>query len=901
MRLPLLAVCVLSIATWRVSTAAAQLEPLSEPGLLLKINAVHAGLEYLRTDSATSLRDRADIALRLGYLDEAAGLAAQLRPESPEAADAIVAQIHLKQYNFTDAEQVIRQGLERNPRAESFRWLQFRLLLVQENLPELDNLSLRLLAEDPDFMPALLARATLHYQLLSYDSAAYYYDRAIEKAPDSRWQARAVIGLSGVKSKLGDDQDALDTLVAIINSQTFSDGLLFALCRPLIRLGRIQEVTRILEKTLELNPYNEQAHYYLGNGFARSNYTQLEEEYPQIFADSAGQKALADAKQLLQTGNMNAAETALRSMCAAHPQWIEPPVLLASIGWIRGDFEEARHYFESALTICPDWGRAHNGYAKAMEGKRMKVNIYRDEDWRAFQAQTTPYIPHIAEFVVNWSSLSPRHRKQVALSIAPWKTFVPVLVESGCTYYIKPLYEKLSECPSLETLKDLRISYDSRLWDDVRGCGGFNTVTGIEDVERTIYRSYNTVLHELTHQVHSVLTPDETNEIQDTYRRAKVRERGGTPTFMSRYQGSSVWEYFAEGANAYWSPRRNRYDTREIVRERLFEMDTALVRVVEDFMAIDDDKPYYVIGLVNAAQDLVEKGRAEDALTMGQKAYDHDRTALSVLAILSHIHSILGHHKMAVAFAENLQIRHPTRSKTYIRLAEAHFHQSGDKKEACQLLLRGLPKLESREPSNLRLELGRAFSRAGDYDQAARYFSKVLDYQSDHSDALWGMAVALGDGGKRELAHDYFRAALARRTGIVALRLDYARFLLQGGDTVQARREITEAQLLDPSGHDVITFSGWLDALGGRWSEALRRYDEALELAPHDDLAKILKLEALKAMGRSDEAKALASELRKASKHPQPVWVYSPRLADYESVHQWPEWQLQLLKSVLKR
>lgn len=163
------------------------------------------------------------------------------------------------------------------------------------------------------------------------------------------------------------------------------------------------------------------------------------------------------------------------------------------------------------------------------------------------------------------------------------------------------------------------------------------------------------------------------------------------------------------------------------------------------------------------------------------------------------------------------------------------------------------------------------------------------------------MAVALGDGGKRELAHDYFRAALARRTGIVELRLDYARFLLQGGDTVQARREITEAQLLDPSGYDVITFSGWLDALAGRWSEALRRYDEALELAPHDDLAKILKLEALKAMGRSDEAKALAGELRKASKHSRPVWVYSPRLADYESVHQWPEWQLALLKSVLKR
>jgi hypothetical protein len=58
-------------------------------------------------------------------------------------------------------------------------------------------------------------------------------------------------------------------------------------------------------------------------------------------------------------------------------------------------------------------------------------------------------------------------------------------------------------------MQDARISYDSRLWDDVRGCGGFITVTGIEDVERMIFHKYNTILHEMTHQVHYVLTQTE--------------------------------------------------------------------------------------------------------------------------------------------------------------------------------------------------------------------------------------------------------------------------------------------------------------------------------------------------------------------------------------------------------
>ena len=130
-----------------------------------------------------------------------------------------------------------------------------------------------------------------------------------------------------------------------------------------------------------------------------------------------------------------------------------------------------------------------------------------------------PDVPGIETFVVNWRSLSPRHQKRVALSIAPWKSYIPVLVESGSTYYIKPLYELLSETPGQELLRDQRINYDSRLWDDVRGCGGYNTVTGVEDVERSILDRYNTVLHELTHQVHGVLTAAQKREIQELYRR----------------------------------------------------------------------------------------------------------------------------------------------------------------------------------------------------------------------------------------------------------------------------------------------------------------------------------------------------------------------------------------------
>ena len=139
-------------------------------------------------------------------------------------------------------------------------------------------------------------------------------------------------------------------------------------------------------------------------------------------------------------------------------------------------------------------------------------------------AAEMPEVPGIQQFVVNWQSLSPRHRKRVALSIAPWARYVIVLARGGATFYIKPLYMLLSDCPDMETLHDQRINYDSRLWDDVRGAGGYHTVTGIEDVERTIFDRYDTVLHELSHQVHGVLVADDSREIQEHYRRAKARD-----------------------------------------------------------------------------------------------------------------------------------------------------------------------------------------------------------------------------------------------------------------------------------------------------------------------------------------------------------------------------------------
>src|SRR4029077_7936367 len=103
-------------------------------------------------------------------------------------------------------------------------------------------------------------------------------------------------------------------------------------------------------------------------------------------------------------------------------------------------FAESRDGCFAALQTCSEYGRAHAVLAKALEAQRFAVDVHRAGYEARFRAAAMPDVPGIEKFVANWNSLSPRHQKRVALSVAPWRAFIPVLVEGGATFYIKPVH-----------------------------------------------------------------------------------------------------------------------------------------------------------------------------------------------------------------------------------------------------------------------------------------------------------------------------------------------------------------------------------------------------------------------------------------------------------------------------
>jgi len=549
----------------------------------------------------------------------------------------------------------------------------------------------------------------------------------------------------------------------------------------------------------------------------------------------------------------------------------------------------ARLFFRAALQRCPPYGRAHNGLAKTLEAERLALKRHRADDEARFAATPTPALPDLDRFVLNGPALSPRHGKRVTLSIAPWQRFLPVLIDSGATCYIKSLHQRLSETPGQELLRDRRISYDSRLWDDVRGCGGYHTVTGIEDVERTIVGGYDTVLHELTHQVHALLPAARQRQIEGLYRRTLARQAAGEEAFISRYAGTNVQEYLAEGVHALARPRRDRFDRREIVAERLIERDPELVTLVRELQAGDDVDAAWAVGQVNRGDDHLRRGRTEEALATyrraveGAPAEENARGALLSALLLS--------GDTRAALAESRQAARETpQSATYaLRLAESLWLAGKGLPKAIAYLEDARSTVRFNECHLLDQRLSGLLWIAGDAAGAQTAAERVLQAHADAPFGLWALAQAQALCNAWPAAWAAYEAAVRQRTGVTELRCDYARDLLRAGEVERATEQVEAARLLDPKEPKVLACLAWLQHAKGHPEDARTTAQTALELGPWCDLARLRLALAEQQLGSPETAAiVLKPWRRRLTEARPPEYILRRKLGRYELIYSQP-------------
>jgi tetratricopeptide (TPR) repeat protein len=236
--------------------------------------------------------------------------------------------------------------------------------------------------------------------------------------------------------------------------------------------------------------------------------------------------------------------------------------------------------------------------------------------------------------------------------------------------------------------------------------------------------------------VHSVLTADQNRKIQELYRQAKERDDGSGDAFLSRYAGGSVYEYFAEGANALLSPRRDRFDTREVVRERLTVKDRGLEALVSGLMGWSDVSRSYAVAYTNAGDDRMEHGNVDEALVFYRKALDRD--ALEEKVLVAYIHALGVKGEAEAAYQEG------AKSQAYVSssgLVLAEFGNAPPLRASASGPRRRsrIPRHEARDRYLWTRRSATSLGGGRPTDSLAAYDS-VLAYQADNPRALKAQA-----------------------------------------------------------------------------------------------------------------------------------------------------------------
>lgn len=868
-----------------------------EPLLLAPVRTA-LSIAKARLDAAQHLHDRAELLLAIGHHTKARDLTGELLFGSLDER-LLAAKIFLATHEWTPLLEVARELRQKAWGDDRVRRLGYRLLILQDDLQGLE----RLLHGQPQSQHTAVDHlATVQFQrtLMKYQEARRTCEMLLAQELSAEDRSRGLHALGMTLYHLRSYDAAQEHLLQALDLAPLEAGLLVDLALTLIRLGRTDEAIHAANMALRLAPWNEGAHYLLGNGYTRRDYRQLEQEHPEAFARGADYRTLEEAEDHRTAGRPDEARRLLLRLARQQDALADVRVHLGALSFAAGSHRAARHFFRAALVRCPGYGRAHNGLAKALEAERLALEIHRGADEARFAQTSAPTLPHLDHFLLNGDALSPRHAKRVALSIVPWRRFLPVLISSGATYYIKPLHEKLSDTPEQELLRHRRISYDSRLWDDVRGCGGYRTVTGIEDVERTIRGGYDTVLHELTHQVHALLPAARCRQLEELYRRTLARQAAGEDAFISRYAATNAHEYFAEAAHALARPRRDRYDRREIVAERLRERDPEMVALVQELQTGVDVEDAWAVGQVNRGHHQLRHGCLEEALEAYRQAVERSPEEESTRGALLAALLLSGNHGEARTEAQRAARENPESATYALRLAEAQWLAGDGLPQAIAHLETSRAHVRRDEHHLLDQQLSAWYWIAGNAAAARSAAERVLAEHVDAPHGLWARAQADALGGAWTAAWASYKAAVRQRTGVTALRLDFACDLLRAGDIVNAAEQVNAARLLEPEEPRLLAVLAWLRQAEGHLDRARSNARQALELGPWCDLARLRLALVEQALGRSEAAaEILAPWRRRVEEERPPEYVFRRALGRHDLVHTSPAVERSLVAKLV--
>jgi hypothetical protein len=222
----------------------------------------------------------------------------------------------------------------------------------------------------------------------------------------------------------------------------------------------------------------------------------------------------------------------------------------------------------------------------------------------------------VGVFVPGFEALSRERREAVLRALQLFASRLPTLVRKGGSHELLAEEVRTTDSPARAALRGRR-TFDGRVWDDVRGIGGLRAATGIEALDEAATYGFDTLAHEVAHQVH--LHGFDRRSIGVRIR-AAFDEAIVEGRCLDYYAASNYAEYFGQGVEAFHClvKRPSTEATHCHTRFELLRTDPALHDLIAELVDFDPlargrkERERLLAACVEAA---LAVGRVEDALT----------------------------------------------------------------------------------------------------------------------------------------------------------------------------------------------------------------------------------------------------------------------------------------------
>jgi len=627
------------------------------------------------------------------------------------------ADLNRKRYRFDKARAALVTAVELAPSSRAVHLLTARFKIDRMDFKGAMEIYLGTLLRPPESAEALCGIAEIYYWWNDYIDAEEYIQKCLELDPDF---APAHVTQSRIH-RIRQENDKWNAWGRkAVELDPFDDDARSNLANILFRgEGKLQEGYEQAKMALRINPYCHLAHVYLGNGWTPHDYEEQKIE--------GDEETVAKIEKLLEAGDKHLlewefkkADHAFNKVLKMMPKNITAKIGKGTLNYHREKYDVALPWFFQVLDIDPDYGLGHYGVCQTLLRKKDRINVRFREIEKDFLAKFISEPPFMRDVFINYEKLDVDLQKILCMAVQPLKNYLKTLKIAGATFYLSPFHKFLWEAPHNQGLKRQR-TFDLRLWDDIKGNGGFHSTSGADWEKDVKYLRFNVVAHEFAHQVHSFLSQEHREEIKWLFLKAK-RER----KTLDFYADFNEWEYFAVGVEAYVSP--DKLADQKIgyghTRKELLETDPDLFYLIEGLGNLESYKESEILAAVQKAMMSMRSEGKEKSLAILEESIEVYGSHPDFLDAMANIYK----REKEIEKAKEMYIRavdeFPGDSTGYLGLADIYFYTDYDKKKAIVLLEDSVEQFSG--GVDLLVKLGELYYFAADVDKAVEVLQKVL-------------------------------------------------------------------------------------------------------------------------------------------------------------------------------